>query len=773
VSNTCTWSGAKSFEWTESDNWGGGVPGPDDDVIIPGGGSHPAPVPPAGTVVRNLEISGNGGLQARLAVTSSFSWLGGQIYAGVDLRQARIDVAGKGNQRTGGTIEIRSAGTLTETDVGLFGPIRLVNVGQLNSSGLVRLWWVASQNPTLHNRGTLSVDSGTLNVHDVVAVLEGTTVVAPGATLLLETLTVPTFLVRGTVTGGGTVRVRNGGLFAARTSRVAAGTTFVLDPGGAVEEKPRNNAGYVDDPGKQELVLDGQFTWNGGTIYGDVRLTGTAVLNVTGPDQHGHASGTVLLLGSGVIAASTNLDVAAGRLRVDGDLLLQSPLQIPAGKGWTLDVRGTLRIAGTQTVTLGNNPLMNRGRIEVTEGILRLGIQTNRLTQDRHAELALAPGTELHGDDLMRLGGTITGGGRVVGDLDAWGTVQPGTPPNPGRLNVQGLCHLNERSRTRIRLESDVAGQGYSQLWASGTVEVDGGLLTEAGPNFAVRDGQVLDIIRSDAPYGVAGRFRSATLPRPAGGRFLRVQYTPQAVQLVAATNFTGVDANEYPGDDVMRQVIQEKAYQWVGYYLHNPPHHTDDSWLGRREFLVDELDLGSLVTYVGRQDPADGLNAANGQLDAQDACDKTLAEGFPDGTWIYLDVEWSDTGITPSRAEYVVAWARQVLQLNRYSPAIYCPGQDVPALFAGLMNAFRGAGRDDRPRFWVAINSRPFDPTLPPADSGTPEAVAWQQLLSSRNNRHYEQRPNGEFYRTADGRRWETDLNVAVLGDPSAPEEG
>ena len=37
-------------------------------------------------------------------------------------------------------------------------------------------------------------------------------------------------------------------------------------------------------------------------------------------------------------------------LQVEGDLLLQSPLEIADGKGWTLDVRGTLRIAGAETV---------------------------------------------------------------------------------------------------------------------------------------------------------------------------------------------------------------------------------------------------------------------------------------------------------------------------------------------------------------------------------------------------------------------------------------
>jgi hypothetical protein len=570
--------------------------------------------------------------------------------------------------------------------------------------------------------------------------------------------------------------VRDGGIFADSRSRVSAGTTFVLDPGGAIEEKPRNNQGYVDDPGKQRLVLDGPFVWNGGTIDADVWLTETSVLTMSGPAQHGHAAGLLLLKGSGVIAASTVIDVAAGRLRVEGDLLLQSPLAIHEGKGWTLDVdvHGSLRIAGTQTVVLGNNPLVNQGSIEVTEGILRLQVQTDRLSQGHHGVLTVAAGAELHGDSLMRLGGTITGDGVIVGDLDAQGTVRPGTEPAPGRLGVRGRCHLGSRSRTVIRIDGDAPGQGYSQLLATDTVEVDGTLVVEAGPGFAVGEGKVLDIVRTDAAAGLAGRFRRATLPRPVAGPYLRVNYTPEAVQLVATTNVVGLDAQYYPGDDVMREVIQDKHYRWVGYYLQTYPEHPDPSWLFKRDFLIG-LGLGIAVLYVGLQHPANGLHAANGRRDALDATEKTSTEGFPRGSWVYLDVEWESGGISPSHLEYAIAWAREMLRLDYYLPAIYCPSQDVAALFPGLMAAFREAQRDDRPRFWVAALGRPFDPTQPVTDGGTPEAVAWQRVIDTKKKPHWELKPNGEPYRLphpveGQGDEWHTDINLAVLPDPSAP---
>jgi hypothetical protein len=57
-----------------------------------------------------------------------------------------------------------------------------------------------------------------------------------------------------------------------------------------------------------------------------------------------------------------------------------------------------------------------------------------------------------------------------------------------------------------------------------------------------------------------------------------------------------------------------------------------------------------------------------------------------------------------------------------------------------------------------VATTKRPLDVRLPPSQSGTPEAVIWQQDFDVDERRR------------DDGKMWKVDRNVSVLPDPSAP---
>jgi hypothetical protein len=186
---------------------------------------------------------------------------------------------------------------------------------------------------------------------------------------------------------------------------------------------------------------------------------------------------------------------------------------------------------------------------------------------------------------------------------------------------------------------------------------------------------------------------------------------------------------------------------------------------------------LGIAVLYVGRQPPADGspaigLTAQAGAVDAQDAIAKMSAEGFAPGAWVYLDIEWRKGGVSPAMAVYVEAWATEMLRVGSYIPAVYCPGQDVELLAPRLTKVFQAAGRDDRTRFWVATLSRPIDTTLPPALSGTPEAVIWQQEFTGKVPKPHEieRKADGTPFLAPDGKPWAVDRNVSVFTDPSAP---
>jgi hypothetical protein len=133
------------------------------------------------------------------------------------------------------------------------------------------------------------------------------------------------------------------------------------------------------------------------------------------------------------------------------------------------------------------------------------------------------------------------------------------------------------------------------------------------------------------------------------------------------------------------------------------------------------------------------------------------------------MDVEFTKGGIKPDKAAYVEAWAAELLRIGAYMPAIYCPGQDVPILSQRLVAVFAAAHRIARPRFWVAINSVPFDLSKPPADAGFPEAVIWQQQFDQP-----ELKKNGKPRKLVKEKGkivpWKVDKDVSVLADPSAP---
>jgi hypothetical protein len=786
----CTWTGGdSSFHWAASKNWSPGVPTEDDDVVIPARAPYNQPEPPAGTRVHALRLEG-GGLAARLAVSDRFEWLGGTLQAGLDLGTAKLIVTGDGGQSS--RSDITSANTtLRNAVIGLSQGARFLNTGTLSSSGTSRLWWVASQNPFFVNRGTVDVADGTLSIDDVIGLLGSRLQIQPGATLRIRSQTTPSFLLDGAVvSGGGTLQVGGGGrLYAVRTARVAAGTTIELARDGSIEDaRAATLSKDIVGPiaGTQTLTVDGRLLWTGGAVYGDVTLGAQGVLQVEGADLRQHMGGTIRLAGSGALTGPARMETWNATLRNDGDLVLRSDAEISASRTYAIDNRGALRTSGSGTVRLQVDVVLtNRRTVELTEGTMVLAgtyqplpaigprpadaPRAGRLTVRRGATLRVASDLAI---DQGSLGGagtvTLTSPGGVlrVGHGRSRADLELGAEPDRGRLTVEGACRLGARARLSTRIPAaGTTGAQHGELQVSGAVEVGGELVVEAPQGFAAPAGTELDVVATVAPNLIDGRFTRATLPPPIGGRFLRVHYSPRAAQLLPSVNVGGLDANVYPGDLVMKRLVNETPWRWVGYYLHTPPYHPDKSWLGHHEFLGVECNLGVAVLYVGRQVPAHVLTRQTGREDGQDAVAKTAAEGFQAGSWIYLDVEWTAGGITEEKALYVEGWATEVLRLGTYSPAVYCPAQDVAPLFPRLMGAFRAAGRVDRPRFWVATLSRTFDIALPPARSGIPEATVWQQQFNA-----VERGPDGTPRRTPDGKPWMVDRDVSVLADPSAP---
>jgi hypothetical protein len=249
-----------------------------------------------------------------------------------------------------------------------------------------------------------------------------------------------------------------------------------------------------------------------------------------------------------------------------------------------------------------------------------------------------------------------------------------------------------------------------------------------------------------------------------------------------------------YPGAAVLRTWRTESPYEWVGYYL-VAPCQKGTTWVGRRQ-EIHALGWGTAVLFIGEQDwpvtapdsgssrstrgaadsvtataprsaapPADTLTggkqctAANlsesrGIADALRAQRAAAAEGFPEGSTVYLDVERVED-VSDRLAEYVTAWVREMYSTKKYLPGIYAHERNAAALNEILATESRAAGRSADPPFWVAARTG-FDTAAAPSKSGFTFGTLWQGAFNVTE--------------TWGGVSLTIDANVARTADPSAP---
>jgi hypothetical protein len=233
---------------------------------------------------------------------------------------------------------------------------------------------------------------------------------------------------------------------------------------------------------------------------------------------------------------------------------------------------------------------------------------------------------------------------------------------------------------------------------------------------------------------------------------------------------YLGFDTFGYPGDEAMRSWRTHADYDWVGYYL-PAPCHKDDSWSGKRTTL-ETMGWGVAVVYVGQQTwgktPRAGrrtnkagtcatnlVSGAQGARDAADAVARTVAEGFPKGTAIFLDIEHMNTVPNAMRA-YYVAWTEGVLADGRFRPAFYAHTANAPLIYGDVRAVFDQHGVTAEPPFWIAGGSN-FGRDRDPQDVGHAFAAVWQGVLDTH-----------ERYASV---RLPIDVNVAAVPSPSAAQ--
>ncbi len=249
-----------------------------------------------------------------------------------------------------------------------------------------------------------------------------------------------------------------------------------------------------------------------------------------------------------------------------------------------------------------------------------------------------------------------------------------------------------------------------------------------------------------------------------------------------SAPAYLGFDRNEYPGDANLPALKQSFAF--AGYWLNNPPGANSNSWEGKRAILRD-AGFGFLVLFNGRASrelkrPADP--AALAALDARNAIQNALREGFSPGTVIFLDQEEGGR-LLPEQQSYVFAWTDGIISAG-FRAGVYCSGIPVKEgrnQSISTADDIRGHAGGRKILFFVYNDVCPPSPgcansknPLLPSASGIAFADVWQFAQSPRRKdfarscRNY--RPDDNCYPPPGERATLifVDLDSATSPDPS-----
>jgi hypothetical protein len=252
---------------------------------------------------------------------------------------------------------------------------------------------------------------------------------------------------------------------------------------------------------------------------------------------------------------------------------------------------------------------------------------------------------------------------------------------------------------------------------------------------------------------------------------------------------FPGFDRSIYPGDATMAAWrYPTSPYYWAGYYL-PAPCHRDVTWMSKYSTLTAN-GWGLAAIYVGQQDwaqipqsvavsgarataraaestsrdkavaqqfavcSASLLSADQATAEAADAVAKLKADGFPDGSTVFLDVEYV-SAVSLSLLEYYRAWIAGILKDGHYKPGIYAAKSNAASLRAAALDAYKAAGSAADPPFWIASSSG-FSIMQAPTSVGLDYAKLWQGGY--------------DLTQTFGGFTLSVDANVAARKSPSAP---
>ena len=220
---------------------------------------------------------------------------------------------------------------------------------------------------------------------------------------------------------------------------------------------------------------------------------------------------------------------------------------------------------------------------------------------------------------------------------------------------------------------------------------------------------------------------------------------------------FAGFDCSGYPGDNTMSWLIANTNLVWCGYYLAPAPSHGNAGWMGKQASLA-AAGWGIAPVYVGQQVTGPGsLNpsTATGQTDGAQAAGYMSSEGFPAGSYVYLDIE-NGPPLSQPQQDYLAAWSTAVVA-GGYNPGVYCShllAAQIAVLQPGArIWAFRISG------IAPGNQNSPY-PESDPAGCGYGAATAWQLIQDCK----IQITPGGPY-------SLQVDLDSATTADPGAPD--
>ncbi len=227
-----------------------------------------------------------------------------------------------------------------------------------------------------------------------------------------------------------------------------------------------------------------------------------------------------------------------------------------------------------------------------------------------------------------------------------------------------------------------------------------------------------------------------------------------------AAASFSGFDCGSYPGDAAIEAWAASSTYSFVGFYFDAPCHTTTTfkTWSGKLP-VIKAAGLGLAVIYVGLQQDGCGktrLSREKGLSHGEDLVTKFAAEGFPDGTVVFLDIEHYDGLLSAAMEAYVRGWISTILDNPVVSAGIYCPASKAKEIRLAARREYAAHGLPGgAPAFWIVRSDALFDPaSSTPTDCGVSFADVWQGRL--------------DISETHGGKTITIDQNVADTADPS-----